>query len=52
MPARDLSLLIGTAQKLEAIKMYNLTQAASAPHTNKGKGVKKLLDYYKKIAGI
>lgn len=47
LPARDLNLLISTAQKIEAMRMHNLTQIAAAPHTKDGKGVKKLLDHFK-----
>lgn len=45
---RDIQLLLSTAQKLEAVKMKNLVQIVVAPHTKKGEGVKKLLDYYQK----
>lgn len=48
IPARDLILLISTARKIEARKMYSLTQIVAAPHTNKGRGVKKLTEFYKK----
>lgn len=50
MPARDLYLLIKTAQKMEAIKMFNMTQIAAAPHTKKGSGVKKLADHFKRMS--
>ena len=50
MPARDLYLLIKTAQKMEAIKMFNLTQIAAAPHTKKGSGVKKLAEHFKRMS--
>ncbi len=48
---RDVQLLIHTAQKMEAARMYNLTQIAAAPHTKKMVNVKKLSDYFKKLAG-
>lgn len=51
LPFRDVRLLIKTAQKLEAVKMYNLTQIAAAPHTKKMQSVKKLSEHFKKIAG-
>lgn len=51
MPARDITLLIKTARKLEATRLYNLTQIVMAPHTKKGSAVKKLLDHFKKMAG-
>lgn len=50
LPARDLLLLIRTAQKLEATKMYNLTQIAAAPHSKKGMAVKRILEHFKKLA--
>lgn len=51
LSARDVQLLIKTAQKMEAMRMYNLTQVVAAPHSNKQKGVKKLLDHFKKVIG-
>lgn len=45
---RDIVLLLSTARKLEAVKMKNLVQIVAAPHTKKGEGVKKLLDYFQK----
>jgi len=50
MPARDLNLLLKTAQKQEAIKMYNMTSIVAAPHSKKQVNVKKLLDYFGNIA--
>lgn len=50
LPARDIKLLIKTAKKLEAQKMFNLTQIAAAPHTKKGEGVKKLSEHFKRLA--
>lgn len=49
MPYRDVLLLIKTATRIEAERMYNLTQIASAPHSKNGKGVKDLLDHFRKI---
>lgn len=51
LPFRDISLLIKTAQKQEAVKNYNLTQIVAAPHTKKGQGVKKLSEHFKKLTG-
>lgn len=48
LSARDIGLLLKVARKLEAEKMYNLTQISAAPHTKKGKGVKDLTDYFQK----
>lgn len=49
MPARDLSLLLRTAHKIEASRFYNLTQIAAAPHSRKGESIKKLLRHYEKV---
>ena len=50
LPARDIELLIKTARRIEAEKNYELTQIVSAPHSEKGKGVKRLLDKYEREA--
>lgn len=49
MPYRDVLLLMKTATRIEAERMYNLTQIASAPHSKNGKGVKQLLDHFRKV---
>jgi hypothetical protein len=51
LPFRDVKLLIKTAQRIEAGKMYNFTQIAAAPHTKKMQSVKKLSEHFKKQAG-
>lgn len=48
LPARDLNLLLKTAQKQEALTFLNLTQISAAPHTKNGQGVKSLMSRYKK----
>lgn len=45
---RDINLLLSTAKRLEAARMRNLVQIAAAPHTKKGEGVKRLLDFFQK----
>lgn len=50
LPSRDVSLLLKVQQKIEAVKMLNLTQIASAPNTKNGAGVKKLVTHFKGIA--
>ena len=50
MPARNIYLLIRTAMKIEAQKMYNLTAIAAAPHSEKQRNVKKLLTHFEKVA--
>lgn len=49
MPYRDVILLLKTAEKIDAGRMYNLTMIASAPHSDKGKGVKSLMEHFRKI---
>jgi hypothetical protein len=49
MPYRDVLLLIKTAYRIEAEKMYNLTMIASAPQSKNGKGVKTLMKHFKDI---
>lgn len=50
MSARNLKLLLDTAQKQEAVKMYNLTAIAAAPHSKRQTNVKKLLGHFSKLA--
>lgn len=42
--------MISQARRLEALRNFDLTQIAAAPHTKKGTGVKKLSDNFKKVA--
>lgn len=49
MPQRDVMLLLKTAQQIEANRFLNLTQICAAPHTEKGRGVKKLTAYFKGV---
>lgn len=49
LPYRDVVLLLKTAQRIEAERMYYLTQIASAPQSEKGKGVKTLMKHFKEI---
>lgn len=50
LPARDIFLLVKTAQRMEAIRMFNHTQIAAAPHTKNGSGVKRLAEHFKKMS--
>lgn len=50
MPYRDVALLLKVANKVEAMRLVNLTQIAAAPHTKNGTGVKKLTEHFKKVA--
>ena len=47
LPLRDIKLLLRVAEREKAQDKYDFTQIASAPHTEKGKGVKQLSDYFK-----
>lgn len=51
MPARDVRLLLKTAQQQQAALMHNLTLIAQAPHSKKQQNVKKLIEHFKKLAG-
>ena len=48
LPAKDVRLLITTAEREKYLAYYYLTQIVTAPHTEKGKGVTKLLNYFSK----
>lgn len=48
LSARDISLLMKIANKIEAQRMYTLTQIVAAPHTKNGRGVKDLTSTFKK----
>lgn len=48
LSARDIKLLLKIADKIEAQRLFDLTQIAAAPHTKKGSGVKKLTEHYRK----
>lgn len=46
LPARDVNLLLKTAKRIEAKRMYDLVQVVAAPNTKKGSGVKKLSNFF------
>lgn len=48
LAARDIALLVNTAKKIEARRMYELTQIVAAPHTKNGSGVKTLSAHFSK----
>lgn len=50
LPQRDVMLLLRVANQIEGLRMLNLTQIASAPHTKNGSGVKKLTEYFRRLA--
>lgn len=47
LSVRDIKLLLGTARRIEAERLYNLTQIVASPHTKKGKGVETLTNHFK-----
>lgn len=49
LPYKDIVILIAELEKEKAREHYELVQISTAPHTDKGKGVKALLKYYKGI---
>lgn len=49
MPAKDVMMLLNMAKKKEAEKYLNLTQIVAAPHSDKGKNVKRLVSEYERI---
>lgn len=49
MPYRDVALLLRTAEQIEAGRMFNYTMIASAPQSKNGKGVKTLMEHFRKI---
>lgn len=51
LPARDVRLLLKTAQEEQAAVMHNLTLIVQAPHSKKQANVKKLLEHFKKLTG-
>jgi hypothetical protein len=46
LPHKTVVLLLKKAHQMEARKYHILTQIAAAPHTEKGHGVKALLDRF------
>jgi hypothetical protein len=52
LPARDVRLLIKTAQEEQAALMHNLVLIVQAPHSKKQMNVRKLLEHFKKLAGM
>lgn len=49
LPHAHVKRMLGVAKHLEVSRYYNLTQIASAPHTEGGKGVIELLSKYEDI---
>lgn len=49
LSSRDIKLLIRIAERKQAENYFNLTQIATAPHTKKGSGVKKLTKHFQEL---
>lgn len=49
MPYRRIEQMLTVARKEEARKFSELMQIVAAPHSKKGSGIKKMLEYYKGI---
>jgi len=49
LPYKYVVLMLSSAEKERARFLYDLTNAISSPHTKKGAGVKKMLDYCRSI---
>lgn len=49
LPYKRIVQMLKAANKAKAREYHHLTQIVSAPHSEKGKGVKKLLAEYDKI---
>lgn len=47
LPYKQVKLMLKIALRQKTLDYINLTQIVSAPHTEKGKAVKKLLNTYK-----
>lgn len=52
LPYRDVQLLLKTAQQQQAAYFHNMTLIVQAPHSKKQQNVKKLVDHFKKLAGL
>lgn len=48
LPHKHKVIMLNQARRLKAKDMHDLTQIAAAPHSNKGKGVKKLVKHFEK----
>lgn len=49
LPSKDVRLLLDQANREQAIVFHALTHISTAPHTEKGKGVKSLIKHYEKV---
>lgn len=50
LPYKQIRLMIGVAQKELARQRYELVQIVAAPHTQKGRGVRALLQHFRSLA--
>lgn len=49
LPHKHKTIMLNQARRLKAKDMHDLTQIAAAPHSTKGKGVKKLIKHFEKV---
>lgn len=49
LPFTRILKMLKAAKKEDARFMHELTEIVAAPHTKKGEGVKKMLEYYKEV---
>lgn len=50
MPYKHVKIMLSQAKRLEAVRFYSELQIATAPHTKKGAGVKKLMKHFEKVS--
>ena len=49
MPYKRITQMLKVADREQATFLANLTNVVASPHTKKGSGVKKMLEYFKGI---
>jgi len=49
IPNKRIRQMLRVAKREQAVFLHHLTGIASAPHTKKGSGVKKMLKYFRDI---
>lgn len=49
MPYRRVVYMVRQARRHEARRMIELTRIIAAPHTDKGKGIQKVIELYQEI---
>lgn len=49
LPHKHKTIMLNQARRLKAKDMHDLTQVAAAPHSPKGRGVKRLIKHFEKV---